>query len=72
MVDRLLRRWEVERLTGLARSSLYRAMGEGRFPRPVKVGPAAVRWRMSDVTDWMESRPVARGEHDPQTRKGER
>lgn len=63
--DRLLRRRQVEEITGLARSSIYRAMQQGAFPRPVRVGPAAVRWRLSEITAWLESRPVARGEHDP-------
>lgn len=65
MTDRLLRRREVEGIAGLARSSIYRLMQEGDFPRPVRVGPAGVRWKASDVTAWLESRPVARGEHDP-------
>ena len=62
MQDRLLRRREVEKITGMSRSSIYRLMQEGGFPRPVKVGPAAVRWKTSDITAWIESRPVAIGE----------
>ena len=62
MQDRLMRRREVERIAGLSRSSIYRLMQEGEFPKPVRVGPAAVRWRASDITAWIESRPVARGE----------
>ena len=65
MHDRLLRRRQVEEITGLSRSSIYRLMQDGEFPRPVKVGPAAVRWRASDITVWLESRPVARGEFEP-------
>ncbi len=65
MQDRLLRRRNVEEVTGLSRSSIYRLMQEGEFPRPVKVGLAAVRWRESDITAWLESRPVAMGEFDP-------
>ena len=65
MHDRLLRRRQVEEITGLSRSSIYRLMQDGEFPRPVKVGPAAVRWRTSDITVWLESRPVARGEFEP-------
>ena len=59
MGDRLLRRRQVEEITGLSRSSIYRLMEEGEFPRPVKVGPKAVRWRLSDILRWLESRPVA-------------
>ena len=65
MNDRLLRRRQVEEITGMSRSSIYRLMQDGEFPRPVKVGPAAVRWKASDLTAWLESRPVARGEFDP-------
>ena len=65
MHDRLLRRREVEEITGLSRSSIYRLMQEGEFPRPVKVGPAAVRWRASDIAAWVESRPVSTGDIEP-------
>ncbi len=63
-MDRLLRRRQVEEVTGLTRSSIYRLMQTGQFPRPVRVGPAAVRWRVSDITAWLESRPVATGDFD--------
>ena len=59
MSDRLLRRREVEQITGMGRSSIYRLMQAKEFPRPVRVGPAAVRWRASDITGWVESRPIA-------------
>ena len=62
MHDRLLRRRQVEETTGLSRSSIYRLMKKGKFPLPVRVGPSAVRWRASDITAWLESRPVARSE----------
>ncbi len=62
MHDRLLRRREVEKITAMSRSSIYRLMQEGEFPRPVRVGSAAVRWREGDITVWLESRPVARSE----------
>ena len=62
MQDRLLRRREVEKITGMSRSSIYRLMQEGEFPRPVGVGPRAVRWKVSDIEAWIESRPVARSE----------
>ena len=65
MKDRLLRRRQVEEITSISRSSIYRLMQKGEFPRPVKIGPAAVRWRASDLTAWLESRPVAMGEFDP-------
>ena len=65
MHNRLLRRRQVEEITGMSRSSIYRLMQVEEFPRPVRVGPAAVRWRGSDITGWLESRPVARSEVGP-------
>ena len=65
MSDRLLRRRQVEEITGMGRSSIYRLMQHGDFPPPVRVGPAAVRWRESDITSWLESRPLARGPSGP-------
>lgn len=65
MTERLLRRRQVEEITGLSRSSIYRLMRTQEFPLAVKVGPAAVRWKKSDITNWLESRPLATGELDP-------
>ena len=60
MDDRLLKSRQVEEITGISRSSIYRLMPRGEFPPRVKVGRTAVRWRASDITAWMESRPEAR------------
>ena len=67
MHDRLLRRRDVEKITGMSRSSIYRLMQESEFPRPVRVGPSAVRWKSSDITAWIESRPVATSEFNLST-----
>ena len=59
--DVLLTRREVERRTGLSRSTLYRKMREGTFPVPLKISERAVRWRESDIRAYVESRPRASG-----------
>ncbi len=56
---KILRRREVLRLTGLSTSTLYRMMARGLFPRPVRLGPGAVGWRLRDVERWIETRPEA-------------
>lgn len=56
MTDRMLRRPEVERLTGLARSTIYEWMARGEFPLSVKLGLRAVAWRERDVLAWLASR----------------
>ncbi len=60
--DYLVDRADVERRVGLTRSSIYAAMRRGDFPIPVRVGPKAVRWRSSEIEDWMNSRARATGE----------
>lgn len=59
MSDQLLRRPEVERRIGLARSSIYRMMEAGEFPRPIRIGRRAVAWRASDLDRWQAERPEA-------------
>lgn len=51
---RLLRRPEVERLTGKSRSAIYLDIRRGRFPHPVPIGLRAVAWRESDIKRWIE------------------
>ena len=58
----LLSRKEVEKRVGLSRSTIYDHMNAGTFPRPVRVGPKAVRWRTSEIDAWMDNLPVATGE----------
>ena len=54
MEERLLRRPEVEEVTGLSRASIYAKMAKGDFPRPMRLGPRAVAWRQSDVQKWID------------------
>ena len=54
--DRLLRRSSVEEITGLSKASIYRLMGEGSFPHPVKIGNRAVAWPQSAIVGWIEAR----------------
>lgn len=57
--SRLLRLRDVQRATGLSRSSLYRLASEGRFPSAVKLTPHATAWHESEILAWIESRPRA-------------
>ena len=52
----------VTALTGLSVSTIYRLMARGAFPKGVPIaGARAVRWRLSDVRDWMEKQGVSQG-----------
>jgi len=54
--DRLIRRPEVQRLTGLSRSSLYRLIAEGRFPASIQLSEKSVAWLASEVDGWIAER----------------
>ncbi len=56
MTKKLIRRNEVERVTGLKRSSIYLKIKEGDFPKPIKLGMRAVAWLEADVMQWIESK----------------
>ena len=51
--DALLRRKEVQLVTGLSRSGLYAAIKNGTFPSPIKIGIRAVAWRASQIASWI-------------------
>jgi prophage regulatory protein len=58
---RLLRRPEVERLTGLSRSCIYKRMaskeaGANSFPKPIPLGGRLVAWRSDDIEAWIQQR----------------
>jgi prophage regulatory protein len=59
MARRYIRRTEVEALTGLSRSTLYRMMETGDFPKPVKLTRKAVAWPEDQISEWLASRPTA-------------
>ena len=57
----LIRQTEVLRQTALSTSHLYALISESKFPRPVKVGRAAVAWDQAEVQAWIVDRKKARG-----------
>lgn len=57
MMEKHLRRRDVEALTGLSRSTIYDLMSRGLFPRPVQLTARAVAWPEGRVADWLANRP---------------
>lgn len=62
MEDVFLTRAEVEKRTGLARSSIYRLMRRDGFPEPHRIGERAVRWSRQELEEWLGRRPRATGQ----------
>lgn len=52
----ILRRKQVQARTGLSRSTIYAFIKAGAFPKPVPLGPRAVGWIESEVSDWIAER----------------
>jgi len=53
---RIIRLKEVIYSTGLARSTIYKYIGEGTFPKPVPLGDRSVGWIDSEVQEWILAR----------------
>ena len=52
----ILRRKQVEKRTGLSRSTIYLRIQEGAFPRPIKLGARAVGWVENEIEAWLAAR----------------
>ena len=61
-MSRILREPDVERMTGMKRTTLWRWRKRGLVPQAVQLGPRAIGWRASDVEEWVKNRPFALGE----------
>jgi prophage regulatory protein len=59
-MQKILRLPAVKDRTGWSRSSIYKGMGDGTFPRCVALGARAIGWFEADVDEWIASR-VAKG-----------
>lgn len=53
--NRFLRLNAVLDKTGLSRSTLYRELQDGTFPKQIAIGPRCVAWRQADVEAWMRN-----------------
>jgi prophage regulatory protein len=60
MVQKILRRPEVEVATGLPRSSLYELIAAGQFPKPIPLGARSVGWLETDVLAWQNGKIAER------------
>lgn len=57
---RIIRQPEVSNSTGLARSTIYKYIAEGAFPKPVPLGGQSVGWVEQEVQEWILARIQAR------------
>ncbi|WP_040259321.1 helix-turn-helix transcriptional regulator [Pseudomonas massiliensis] len=53
---KILRLNHVIDTTGLSRSTVYKYISEGTFPKPISLGERSVGWLESEVMDWLLAR----------------
>jgi prophage regulatory protein len=53
---RILRVREVRAKTGLPTSTLYAWVAQGRFPKPVRLGPNFVGWLEDEIEGWLQGK----------------
>ena len=59
----LLKLPEVIEITRLSKPTIYRLLAEADFPRPIRIGVRAVRWRSEEILVWIDGRARATAEN---------
>jgi len=54
-MTRFIRIPDVIKKTGLAKSTIWLWVKEGRFPKPIKLSPRVTVWEEADINKWMNS-----------------
>ena len=52
----LIRIKQVQKQTGIARSTIYKLLALKRFPQPVKLTEKAIGWPQKSINDWVASK----------------
>lgn len=47
---------KVKEITSLSKSTIYRLIAEGEFPRQIQVGKRAVVWVRTDINNWINQK----------------
>lgn len=55
MPVKILRLQIVSQRASLSRSTIYRKVAEGTFPKPVKLSSRAIGWKAEDIDAWINS-----------------
>ena len=63
-LPKMLKRPQVEEMTGLGKTAIYDLMALGIFPRPIRISAHAVRWFLHEVLEYIRSRPRTSSRRD--------
>jgi len=56
MPFRILKRPATQLKCGLSKTALYDKIQNGKFPKPIKLGPKSVGWLESELDQWIAAR----------------
>lgn len=62
MSDRFLNIHDVCEKIRFSRDAVYKMIARGEFPKQIPVGSKSVRWRESDINNWMNDKAENSGE----------
>jgi prophage regulatory protein len=68
--EKIIRLKTVLDRTGLSRSTIYRKIAEGTFPRQVKVSIHGAGWHESAIDRWIADPPGYRADNDNSRDRG--
>ena len=54
-----IREKELVKILGVSRNTLWRWERDGKFPARRQLGPNCVAWLVTEVEQWLHSRPLA-------------
>ncbi len=64
--NRILRLAQVLERVGISKSTLYKMIAHGEFPRAIQLGQRSTGWLHEEVDVWLESRPHTQPRTGPQ------
>lgn len=60
-------RWpEVAKIVPISRSHAHALAAQGKFPKPIKLGPRASGWLESEINAWLADRVAQSRINDPE------
>src|SRR3546814_16439144 len=69
--ERIIRMKTVQDRTGLSRSTIYRKITEGTFPRQQKLGVHGAGWHESAINRWVANPAAYRADRSEERRVGQ-
>lgn len=58
--SRVSRIQDVTEQLGISKMTLRRWVEDGKFPRPIRLGPNSIAWLNDEIDAWLEERAAAR------------